>query len=317
MRTGALCALVCRTARHEDTMWRMNEPIIDAHHHIWRSQRVPWLSGPLLPRIFGDYTAIRRDYLIAEYLADARAQGVVKSVYIQVNVAPGDELEEVAWVQSVGNAHGFPHGIVGYADLCAADVAQTLERQAEHRNLRGIRHQLHWHEKPLYRFAERADLMNDARFRAGMAEVARHGLLFELQVFSSQMADAARLAQDFPDVTFVLLHAGMAEDTSPEGWLRWREGMRRLAACPNVHVKLSGLGTFARACSIVMWKPVIEETLAIFGPARCLFGSNFPIEKLWTTYGEIVAVTLACLAGLTSQERRAVMHDNAQRVYRF
>ncbi len=295
----------------------MNEPIIDAHHHIWRARRVPWLSGPQLPRIFGDYTAICRDYLIDEYLSDARAQGVVKSVYIQVNVAPGDELEEVAWVQSVAKTHGFPHGIVGYADLCAADVANTLDREAEYGNLRGIRHQLHWHENPLYRFASRPDLMNDARFRAGMAAVACWGLLFELQVFSSQMADAARLAQDFPAVTFVLLHAGMAEDSSREGWVRWRDGMRLLAVCPNVCVKLSGLGTFARTCSVSLWKPVIEQTLAIFGPARCLFGSNFPIEKLWTTYSEIVSVTLACLDGLSPQERRAVMHDNAQRVYRL
>jgi predicted TIM-barrel fold metal-dependent hydrolase len=295
----------------------VTEPIIDAHHHIWRSARVPWLGGPMLPRIFGDYTAIRRDYPIEEYLADARPHGVIKSIYIQVNVSPGDEVEEVVWAQSTADAHGFPHAIVGYANLCSPTVAATLEREARHGNLRGIRHQLHRHEKPLYRFASRADLMNDARFRAGMAEVARRGLLFELQVFSSQMADAARLAQDFPTVTFVLLHAGMAEDTSAGGWQRWREGMRLLAACSNVSVKLSGLGTFTRSCSVALWKPVIEETLAIFGPSRCLFGSNFPIEKLWTSYGEIVSVTLSCLTGLSLQERRAVLHDNAQRVYRL
>src|SRR6187549_1316917 len=102
----------------------------------------------MLPRIFGDYTSIRRDYPIEEYLADARPHGVIKSIYIQVNVAPGDELEEVAWVQSTAEAHGFPHAIVGYADLCSPTVAATLDREAEHGNLRGIRHQLHWHEKP-------------------------------------------------------------------------------------------------------------------------------------------------------------------------
>jgi predicted TIM-barrel fold metal-dependent hydrolase len=82
-------------------------------------------------------------------------------------------------------------------------------------------------------------------------------------------------------------------------------------------VKLSGLGTFARACSVALWQPVIGETLALFGPARCLFGSNFPIEKLWTSYGEIVAVTKACLAGLSAHDRRAVLHDNAARIYRI
>lgn len=293
----------------------VSEPIVDVHHHIWRASRVPWLSGPVQPRIFGDYAAIRRDYPIEEYMADARPHGVVKSVYVQVNVAPGEEVEEVAWVQSVSDAHGFPHAIVGYADLGATDIADTLDRERTHPNLRGVRQQLHWHENPLYRFAPRPDVMNDAAFRRGMKAVAERGLLFELQVFASQMGDAARLAQDFPEVTFVLLHAGMLDDRSPVGWKRWQDGMRLLGARPNVCVKLSGLGTFTRSCSVELWQPIIEQTLGFFGPARCLFGSNFPIEKLWTSYGEIVSVTKACLKRLSAAEQRAVLHDNAQRLY--
>lgn len=295
----------------------MSEAIIDAHHHLWEAARVPWLSGPMLPRIFGDYSAIRRDYLPQEYKADAQPHGVVNSVYVQVNVAAGDEVAEVAYAQSSGDAHGFPGGIVAYANLCDPQVAATLDREREHARVRGVRQQLHWHANPLYCFAPRPDIMNDAAFRNGMKALAERGLLFELQVFASQMRDAARLAADFPQVTFVLLHAGMLEDRSAEGWKRWREGMRLLAACPNVVVKLSGLGTFKRECSVALWRPVIEESIAIFGARRCLFGSNFPIEKLWTTYGEIVAVTKACLAGLSLQERRDVLHDNAARIYRL
>jgi predicted TIM-barrel fold metal-dependent hydrolase len=294
-----------------------NESIIDAHHHLWRAARVPWLAGPAEPRIFGEYGAIRRDYAVEEYMADATPHGVVKSVYVQVNVAPGDEVEEVEWAQSVGDTHGFPHGIVGYANLLAPDVAATLDRERAHPRLRGIRQQLHWHENPQYRFAPTPDVVNEPAFRGGMKALASRGLVFELQVFASQMRDAARLAQGFPDVTFVLLHAGMLEDRSPEGWERWRSGMRLLAMTPNVHVKLSGLGTFTRACSVELSKPVIEETLRMFGPARCIFGSNFPIEKLWTSYGEIVSVTKACLAGLTAEERRGVLHDNAEKVYQL
>ena len=295
----------------------LTEAIIDAHHHVWRAAQVPWLSGSMQPRIFGEYAAIRRDYPPEEYMADAQPHGVVKSVYVQVNVAPGDEVNEVAWVQSAGDAHGFPSGIVAYADLCDPRVAATLDREQAHARVRGIRQQLHWHENPLYCFAPRPDIMNDKTFRNSMQELAARGLVFELQVFASQMRDAARLARDFPQVTFVLLHAGMLEDRSSEGWQRWREGMRLLAANPNVCVKLSGLGTFTRACSVALWQPVIEETLALFGPARCLFGSNFPIEKLWTSYGEIVAVTKTCLAGLSAHDRRAVLHDNAARIYRI
>jgi predicted TIM-barrel fold metal-dependent hydrolase len=269
------------------------------------------------PRIFGDYSAIRRDYSVDEYMADAQPHGVVKSVYVQVNVAAGEEVKEVAWAQSVGEACGFPHAIVGYADLCAPDVAVTLDQERTHPRLRGIRQQLHWHENPRYRFAVRPDVMNDSSFRAGMQALAARELLFELQVFPRQMRDAARLAHDFPDVSFVLLHAGMLEDRSAQGRKQWCDCMRSLAAAPNVYVKLSGLGTFVRACSVALWKPVIDETIDLFGPSRCLFGSNFPIEKLWTPYGEIVSVVKTCLADLSQQDRRAVLYDNARRLYRL
>ncbi|MBI3513431.1 MAG: amidohydrolase family protein [Proteobacteria bacterium] len=295
----------------------MPEPIIDAHHHIWRLHDLPWLAGPPVPRIFGDYQALRRDYPIAEYLAEAVAVGVVKSVYVQVNVAPKAEIDEVSWVQSLADRHGFPHAIVGYADLSAPDVADTLDRELAHANLRGVRQQLHWHEKALYRFASRPDRMNDPAWRAGLREVETRGLSFDLQVFASQMDDAAALARDFPGVTFVLQHAGMLEDRSPDGWARWRRGMAALAACPNVVSKLSGLGTFEHQCAVALWRPVIEETVALFGAARCLFGSNLPIEKLWTTYARIVAVMRECLAACTPAERRAIFHDTAARVYRL
>jgi len=295
----------------------VSEPIIDAHHHVWRLADLPWLAGPPVPRIFGDYQALRRDYPIEDYLAAAQPAGVVKSVYIQVNVAPGAEVDEVAWVQSVADRAGFPHAIVGYADLASPSLADTLDRQRAHANLRGIRQQLHWHATPRYRFAARPDLMNDPAWRAGLRQLETRGLSFELQLFAGQMSDAAALARDVAGVTFVLQHAGMLEDRSPDGWARWRDGMRQLAACPNVVAKLSGLGTFEHACSAALWRPVIEETIALFGADRCLFGSNFPIESLWTRYQEIVAVTTECLARCTAAERRAIFHDNARRVYRL
>jgi predicted TIM-barrel fold metal-dependent hydrolase len=291
--------------------------VVDAHHHIWRQADLAWLQGPPQPRIFGEYAAIRRDYPIEEYVAEACAAGVVRSVYVQTNWPAGREEEEVAWVQSVAERHGFPHAIVGYADLAAPTVGATLDRMTKHPRLRGIRQQLHWHEKPLYRFAPRPDLMDDEAWRRGLAEVARRGLLFELQVFAGQMEASARLVRDFPRATFVLMHAGMLEDRSPDGWTRWRAGMRALAAAPNVHVKLSGLGTFARACSVDLWGPVIRETVELFGPERCMFGSNFPIEKLWASYAEVVRVTTESLAGLSAGEQGAVLHDTAARVYRL
>ena len=295
----------------------MTEPVIDAHHHVWRLAATPWLQGPPVPRIFGAYGPICRDYPIAEYMADAVPCGVVKSVFVQVNVAPGGEVDEAAWVQGEADRHGFPHAVTAFADLAAADVGDVIDRQMAASRLRAVRQQLHWHANPQYRFAPRPDLMNDPAWRRGLAEVERRGLMFELQVFTSQMADAAALVRAFPGVTFVLTHAGMLEDRTPEGWAAWRAGMAALAACPNVAAKLSGLGTFDRACSVERWQPVIAATIDLFGPGRCLFGSNFPIEKLWTDYATLIATVRACLAHLPAADRSAILHDTAQRLYRL
>ena len=162
-----------------------NLDIIDAHHHIWRHADQPWLNGPTVPRIFGAYDAIRRDYPISEYLGDIKDNGVVASVYVQTNWDPSRCIEEIAWVQSIADAHGFPHAITGFADLAKPDVAATLDAMRPYTRLKGIRQQVHWHENPSYRFAPRPDVIAGADWRRGLAQLAPRGLLFELQVFTS------------------------------------------------------------------------------------------------------------------------------------
>jgi predicted TIM-barrel fold metal-dependent hydrolase len=291
--------------------------IVDAHHHIWRQADLPWLQGPMMPRIFGPYEPIRRDYPIEEFLADIAGSDVEKSVYVQTNWAKAQAVEEVAWVQGIADRHGWPHGIVGYADLLSDDASETMRHQAAYSLMRGIRMQLHWHENEMYRFAASPDLMNDARLRKNIRVLAEHGWSFDLQVFTSQMADAARLAADNPDIVFVLQHAGMLEDLSPVGWEAWREGMRRLAGEENIVSKLSGLGTFIHRNDAAHVADVVAETIAIFGPERCLFGSNFPIEKLWTSYADLVAAHRAVLAPYPDEVQRAVLRDTAIRIYRL
>jgi predicted TIM-barrel fold metal-dependent hydrolase len=291
--------------------------IVDAHHHIWRLERTPWLVGPPVPRIFGSYDALRRDYLIEEYAADAGPLGVTASVHVQANVAPGAEVDEVAWAASCGARAGLVQGVVGFADLSAPDVGDTLDRQLAVSALRGIRQQLHWHPDPALSYAPGPREMLRPEWQRGLRETTDRGLLFELQVFPHQYDDAIRLVDRFPDTTFVLLHAGMPHDPSPDGVDAWRQGLGRFAARHNVFVKLSGLGTFTRRCRVDEWRPVIEATVDAFGPDRCMFGSNFPVEKLWTSYANLVAVFRASLERCSEPEQGQILHDVALRVYRL
>ncbi|MGB8604416.1 amidohydrolase family protein [Bradyrhizobium sp.] len=291
--------------------------IVDAHHHIWRQADLSWLSGPMQPRIFGPYEPIRRDYSVAEYLDDIAGSDVLRSVYVQTNW-PNDRFEsEAAWVQQTANENGWPHALVAYADFSVDDVRPQLDRLARYPLVRGARMQLHWHENPLYRFAVRPDLCSDPVIRRNVGRLAEYGWSFDLQVFTPQMAEAAMLAESCPEVTFVLQHAGMWEDLSPEGHAAWRAGMTLLARCPNVVSKLSGLGTFIHRNDLAHIADVLDDTVAIFGAERCLFGSNFPIEKLWTSYRDLVDAYRTATARLRPEQRDAIFAATARRVYRL
>jgi predicted TIM-barrel fold metal-dependent hydrolase len=287
---------------------------VDSHFHIWRQADLPWLLGPMQPRIFGPYEPIRRDYLVTEYLADARACGITEAVYVQANWDPARHLDEVAFVSQAAEESGFPIAIVAYADMLADDMRPQLDALAKNPRVRGVRMQLHWHENPLYRFASGPDLCSEPRLQANIDQLADYGFSFDLQVFAGQMEGAALLAFFCPKVTFVLQHAGMLEDRSPNGIAQWRESMTRLAAHTNVVSKLSGLGTFLRRNDAEHVRFVVTETLALFGAERCLFGSNFPIEKLWTTYSELIG---AHRAAVPSGAADHVFNETARRVYRL
>jgi len=288
--------------------------IVDAHHHVWRRADLPWLVGPMVPRIFGPYEPIRRDYPIEEYLGDVAGCGIERSVYVQANWPLDRCLDEVRWVHGVHERSGWPHAIVACADLFDPDAARVLAaEQAASPLIRGVRLQLHWHENEQYRFASAPDRMRDPVLRENVARLAELGWVFELQVFAGQMADAADFVAALPEVTFVLLHAGM-----PEGDLEaWMRGLDLLAPLPNLVVKLSGQGTFVHRVDDELIGLVARTCLDRFGPSRCMYGSNFPIEKLWTDYPSLVGAWQRALAEEPEPVRRDVFSETARRVYRL
>ena len=293
--------------------------IVDAHHHVWRRSDLPWLDGPMLPRIFGPYEPIRRDYLVPEYRAEAAPAGITDAVYVQANWPLERSVDEVRWLAEVAAEHGWPTAIVGSADLFDASAPETFAaQQAITPLMRGTRLQLHWHENPTYRYAESADRVNDPVLRRNIAALADLGWVFELQVFAAQMADAARLVAAVPDVTFVLVHAGMLTDRDdPAEVAAWQEGMQALAQQPNVVVKLTGQGTFVHRVDPELIGFVARSCLEWFGSSRCMFGTNFPVEKLWTDLPSLVDAWRKALADEPEDVRRDVFAATARRVYRL
>jgi predicted TIM-barrel fold metal-dependent hydrolase len=293
-------------------------PTIDAHHHLWdlRAVRYPWLTGPPVQAHFGPYEKIRCDYLIEQFLEDIRTQHVVKSVHVEAGADPTDSVRETRWLQAVADRHGFPHAIVAHADLGAADVAATLEAHRGFPNVRGIR-MLTRRPGELRRDDPGESLLSDPAWRRGFARLGPLGLSFDLQAPVPFMAEAAALAAAFPDIPIALTHAGLPLDRSPEGLAAWRRGMRGLAERPNVWVKISGIPMTDWRWTVDSLRPIVLETIEIFGVGRAMVGSNFPVDGLYSDYDTLFDAYRAITAGFTAAEQARLFHDNAQRFYRL
>jgi predicted TIM-barrel fold metal-dependent hydrolase len=224
----------------------------------------------------------------------------------------------VRWVQAVHEATGWPSAVIGSADLFSRDAPRTMREQAALSPLvRGTRLQLHWHEREEYRFATGPARMRDPVFRQNMAAVQELGWVFELQVFPGQMSDAADLVSSFPETTFVLVHAGMLVGTDEDTVGVWQDGLRRMASLQNLVVKLTGQGTFVHRVDPALLSLVAGHVLDLFGPRRAMFGTNFPIERIWTSMADLVDAWRRVLSGLPPDEQSWVFAETARTVYRL
>ena len=217
----------------------------------------------------------------------------------------------------MADKHGFPHGIVARATLDSPDVEQILEGHARYKNIRGIRHAINWHPDPAKSYVNRPDLIRTDAWRRGFGLLRRFGLSFDLQLYPAQMADAAALAHANPDVLIILNHAGMPVDRNEEGIRLWRRGMQELAAAANVVVKISGKGTVDRNWTVESIRPFVLQTIEAFGVSRCMFASNFPVDKLFSDFDTLYAAFREITAPFSAEERRMLFHDNAARYYRL
>jgi predicted TIM-barrel fold metal-dependent hydrolase len=293
------------------------QKVIDAHHHIWRMADLPWLLQGK-PRIFGDYSSLRRDYPIEEFKSDTASCNVVKSVYVQANWEHDRCLEEARWVHETGLMHGMPNGIVAHADLNAPDVEKLLDEYLKISSVRGIRQHLQWHKNPLLSgYVPVPDMFNQEQWRKGLRALGDRGYSFDLQVFPDQMADAAVMVGEFPDISFVLLHAGMLDARDDATVATWKAGMKAFSEHPNVYVKFSGLGTFVHASSSELNRPLVQLSIDLFGASRCMYGSNFPIEKLWTTYPDYFKNVYDAIGDVSEDDLHEIFYGTAEKVYRL
>jgi predicted TIM-barrel fold metal-dependent hydrolase len=290
-------------------------PIVDAHHHVWDPDvnYHPWLRDrPVSHFRYGDYGAIKRRYLVPDYLADAKNWTVAGSVYVEAEWDPTDPTGEMDYIATLRRTCGYPSVAVGQIWLDRDGAPDVLERLADHDFVRSVRQKPRANPSPSDRTAGG---MTEARWREGFARLRSHGLRFDLQTPWWHLPEAADLARAFPDTRIIINHTGLPADRSREGIASWRAAMAGVASCPNVAVKISGIGTPGHAWTVDRNRDVVLTTIDLFGVERCMFASNFPVDGLCASFDEIYGGFSMITQRLSSAERQKLFHDNAVQIY--
>ena len=285
---------------------------IDSHHHLWDLKDVhyPWLMEFGKPRFFGDPTPIQRDYLLAEHRAISHNHGFVASVHIQVGAEDG--LAEARWVDQVAHANPeWPMVQVAFCDLTAPDRDVQLDQFQALPSVVGVRQIVGRSPDEDAKNGTNA-LIADPEFKAGLHSLASRGLSFDLQLIPELMKPMGKVLEQVPDLQVALCHAGSPYDRSSDGIAKWAAGLAQLSALQNVSCKLSGLGMFDHDWNAKSVRPIADVVMKQFGSDRVMFGSNFPVCSLSSSFDELMERHMAIVP---EEHHKAVFHDNAERFY--
>lgn len=272
---------------------------IDSHQHFWRynPQEMPWIENGM--------SVLQRDLLPSELENLRRAAEIDASVAVQARTLP----EETDWLLALARDNPSVAGVVGWADFTAPDFPMRLERWAEDPGFCGLRPVLQAMPDP-------AAIMADAAFNEGVGRLQRQGKSFDLLLKSHQLSGSAQFCARHDAHWIIVDHC--AKPAIPDGdWWTWHDNLARLAALPHVVCKLSGLVTEAdwknwHGQNLLRYARAVIE---LFGPARVLFGSDWPVCTLAAEYQEVVSLAADAMAAYSAPERAAMFGGNAAKVY--
>ena len=288
-----------------------NPDFVDAHVHYYDMQHpdlhyAHWQPDVVHPTLGTQPRKLaERNWLAEDFIALTRDSNVTKAVHVQAAIGSADPVKETEWLQDAADRTGFPQAIVAYADLRDPDVERTLERHCQFPNMRGIRDFSH------------GDFLVSPDFRRGHALLEKYGLASSIAAEWQDMEKLRDLASAFPNVPIVLDHAGLPTERSPKYFQNWREGMRTAAQADNVICKISGLGMADNHWTTDSIRPYVLTCIETFGVQRSLFATNWPVDSLWSGYGDIVSAYDEITRDFSEDERARLFSRNAERLYRI
>lgn len=294
--------------------------IVDPHHHFWDLDALyyPWLTDQLLPSFpIGNYDDLRRNYMPDDYWRDAEGHNVVKTVHVEADRHTGDPLVETEWLTGLHEKHGVPNAIVAHAPLTHSDTEEILARQAANPLVKGIRTKPQVSTSPDESIAGQPGTMQDQAWLDDLALFERYDLSWDMRVPYWHLEEAAEVAHALPNVQIILNHAGLPWDRSDNGLDIWRRGMEAIATCKNVTTKMSFLLLPDGPWDYEQNRLVVRETIDFFGVDRCMFASNYPVDRLRASFDTIYSSFKRMVADYSIEDQRKLFAKNAMRIYRI
>jgi predicted TIM-barrel fold metal-dependent hydrolase len=299
---------------------RYSGPIIDAHHHFWQPAmgRNPWLfPDAAIPFRYGNYDAIKREYLPPDLLEDATGFNIVGTVSMETEWDLDDPIGEIRHLEDIRNRWGLPDAAVAHAVLQDSGVEGVLaEYRASHPLVVAIRDKPGQASSPA-KARRQPSLMTDPNWIQGYSLLSHYGLTFELQTAWWHLSEAVELGRRFPEISTVVNHAGLPSDRSDEALAGWAKALRQIAELPNVTIKISGIGLEGIPWTVEINRQIVETVAEIFGIDRIMFGSNFPVDSLTGSFHDIFGGYLEITSSWSSDEQAAAFIKNAIKIYRL
>ena len=293
--------------------------IIDAHHHTWDRTVFPysWMDDP---HPVGDISDLKKNYLIEDLLEDAKDLDLIKSVHIQCGGGKDSPVEESKWLQSLAdgdNSKGFPHGIVAYSDFLDPNAEKEIEMHCEYKNTRGIRYLLNFDpENKINCFAHK-EVLTDSTFKSNYALLEKYNLSFDMHLWWTQYVHANNLIKSYPNTLNIINHAGTPRKRDSEYLSNWRNGLKLLAENSNTVIKISGLGMFDQQWTTESIRPLVMDCIEIFGVDRSFFSTNFPVDKLFSSYKKVWDAYFEITNDFSLDEKEKLFFKNAEKYYRI
>ena len=286
------------------------DPLIDTHFHLHTllhpTLRYAWLERDAVHPILGSIHAIKPpEYAIGDYLAEIRFANVPKAIHVQAAVGTPDPVDETAWLQAMADIHGYPHGIVAEVHLERPDAEAVIERHRAYPNVRGVRD-----------FGP-GDYLTNPDWQRGFRLLGKHGLVCCVDTRPELAGKLAALAASAPDVMVCVDHCAFPQARDDDYFRMWQEAMRELAQLPNIFMKVSGLGMCDPRWTVASIRPWVLSSIDIFGPDRIVFGTNWPVDRLFSSYPDVIDAYAAIIAGFGPEERTAMFSGNAERLFRI